>query len=163
MGVQSYRPRPISLFLCSPMIALSAPADLSKRMSHAPAKCRAGCRALGQFTEIIDNIHRAAQRKGSAARASMTMLIWPCRRAWLITLAALATSCLQLAEAARPSADRELLELSAYASQDGIAELDGLGYPLLQRERLRQQQYAISRRRTCGPWFPLDRVLEGPV
>ena len=66
---------------------------------------------------------------------------------------------IQLAEAARPSADRELLELSAYASQDGIAEIQAWDIPYYS-ERLRQQQYAISQE-DVRPWFPLDRVLKG--
>ena len=65
----------------------------------------------------------------------------------------------QLAEAARPSAEREFLELTAYASQDGIEELMAWDIPYYS-ERLRQQQYEISQE-DVRPWFPLDRVLNG--
>ena len=65
----------------------------------------------------------------------------------------------QLAEAARPSADREFLELTAYASQDGIEELMAWDIPYYS-ERLRQQQYEISQE-DVRPWFPLERILEG--
>ena len=65
----------------------------------------------------------------------------------------------QLATAARPSAEREFLELTAYASQDGIEELMAWDIPYY-GERLRQQQYEISQE-DVRPWFPLDRVLNG--
>ena len=65
----------------------------------------------------------------------------------------------QLATAARTSADREFLELTAYASQDGIEELMAWDIPYY-GERLRQQQYEISQE-DVRPWFPLDRVLNG--
>ena len=65
----------------------------------------------------------------------------------------------QLAAAAKPSAEREFLELAAYASQDGIAELQAWDIPYYS-ERLRQQQYAISQE-DVRPWFPLDHVLKG--
>ena len=65
----------------------------------------------------------------------------------------------RLATAARPSADREFLELTAYASQDGIEELMAWDIPYY-GERLRQQQYEISQE-DVRPWFPLDRVLNG--
>jgi oligopeptidase A len=65
----------------------------------------------------------------------------------------------QLAVASKPSAEREILELSAYASQDGITELKAWDVPFYS-EKLRQQQYAISQE-DVRPWFPLDRVLQG--
>ena len=66
---------------------------------------------------------------------------------------------LQLAKASKPSAEREILELSAYATQDGISELKAWDLPFYS-EKLRQQQYAISQE-DVRPWFPLNRVLQG--
>ena len=65
----------------------------------------------------------------------------------------------QLAVAARPSAEREILELSAFATHDGITELKAWDIPFYS-EKLRQQQYAISQE-DVRPWFPLNRVLQG--
>ncbi len=65
----------------------------------------------------------------------------------------------QLAVAARPSAEREIIELSAYATQDGITDLKAWDVPFYS-EKLRQQQYAISQE-DVRPWFPLNRVLQG--
>jgi oligopeptidase A len=65
----------------------------------------------------------------------------------------------QLAAAAKPAGEREFIELSAFASQEGITELQAWDIPYYS-EKLRQQQYDISQEEV-RPWFPLDRVLEG--
>jgi len=65
----------------------------------------------------------------------------------------------QLSAAAKPSAEREFLELSAFASQDGITELQAWDLPYYS-EKLRQQLYDISQE-DVRPWFPLDSVLRG--
>ncbi len=65
----------------------------------------------------------------------------------------------QLSAAARPSAERELLELKAFASQDGISELQAWDMPYYS-EKLRQRLYDISQE-DVRPWFPLDKVLRG--
>ncbi|MEA1889448.1 MAG: M3 family metallopeptidase [Pseudomonadota bacterium] len=65
----------------------------------------------------------------------------------------------QLSEAAKPSAEREFLELSAFASQDGMTELQAWDLPYYS-EKLRQQLYDISQE-DVRPWFPLDKVLQG--
>ncbi len=65
----------------------------------------------------------------------------------------------KLSEAAKPSAEREFLELSAFASQDGMTELQAWDLPYYS-EKLRQQLYDISQE-DVRPWFPLDKVLQG--
>jgi oligopeptidase A len=65
----------------------------------------------------------------------------------------------QLAAAAKPAGEREFVELTAFASQDGIEELQAWDIPYY-GEKLRQQQYDISQEEV-RPWFPLDRVLDG--
>ncbi len=65
----------------------------------------------------------------------------------------------QLSAAAKPSAEREFLELSAFASQDGMTELQAWDLPYYS-EKLRQQLYDISQE-DVRPWFPLDKVLDG--
>ena len=65
----------------------------------------------------------------------------------------------QLSAAAKPSAEKEFLELSAFASQDGISELQAWDLPYYS-EKLRKQLYDISQE-DVRPWFPLDTVLQG--
>jgi oligopeptidase A len=65
----------------------------------------------------------------------------------------------ELAAAARPAAERELMELQAFASQQGVTELEAWDIPYYS-EKLRQAQYAISQE-DVRPWFPLPRVLQG--
>ncbi|NOY17149.1 MAG: M3 family metallopeptidase [Gammaproteobacteria bacterium] len=65
----------------------------------------------------------------------------------------------QLSAAAKPAAQRELLELSAFASQEGISELQAWDLPYYS-EKLRQRLYDISQE-DVRPWFPLDSVLHG--
>jgi oligopeptidase A len=65
----------------------------------------------------------------------------------------------QLSAAAKPSAEKEFLELSAFASQDGISELQAWDLPYYS-EKLRKQLYDISQE-DVRPWFPLDKVLQG--
>ena len=109
-------------------------------------------------TEIIDNI--LTLRREKAALLGFDDYVDLALQTRMADNANSVTDFLiQLAEAARPSADRELLELSAYASQDGIAEIQAWDIPYYS-ERLRQQQYAISQE-DVRPWFPLDRVLKG--
>ncbi len=65
----------------------------------------------------------------------------------------------QLSAAARPAAEREYLELVAYATQDGIAELQAWDIPYYS-EKLRQKLYDFSQE-DVRPWFPLEKVLQG--
>ncbi len=109
-------------------------------------------------SEIIDNI--LALRREKAALLGFDDYVDLALQTRMAENASSVSDFLsQLAEAARPSADREILELTAYASQDGIEELMAWDIPYY-GERLRQQQYEISQE-DVRPWFPLDRVLEG--
>ncbi len=65
----------------------------------------------------------------------------------------------QLSTATKPSAEREFLELSTFASQDGMTALQAWDLPYYS-EKLRQQLYDISQE-DVRPWFPLDKVLPG--
>jgi oligopeptidase A len=109
-------------------------------------------------SEIIDNI--LALRREKAALLGFDDYVDLALQTRMAENASSVSDFLsQLAEAARPSADREILELTAYASQDGIEQLMAWDIPYY-GERLRQQQYEISQE-DVRPWFPLDRVLEG--
>ena len=109
-------------------------------------------------SEIIDNI--LALRREKAALLGFDDYVDLALQTRMADNPASVTDFLsQLATAARPSAERELLELTAYASQEGIAELQAWDIPYYS-EKLRQQQYAISQE-DVRPWFPLDRVLKG--
>lgn len=109
-------------------------------------------------SEIIDNI--LALRREKAALLGFDDYVDLALQTRMAENASSVSDFLsQLAAAARPSADREILELTAYASQDGIEELMAWDIPYY-GERLRQQQYEISQE-DVRPWFPLDRVLEG--
>ncbi len=61
----------------------------------------------------------------------------------------------QLARAARPAAERELAELTAFAGRP----LDAWDITYYS-ERLQEQRYSISQEE-LRPWFPLPRVLDG--
>ena len=109
-------------------------------------------------SEIIDNI--LALRREKAALLGFDDYVDLALQTRMAENASSVSDFLsQLAEAARPSADREFLELTAYASQDGIEELMAWDIPYYS-ERLRQQQYEISQE-DVRPWFPLERILEG--
>src|SRR5690606_9349235 len=60
-----------------------------------------------------------------------------------------------LARAARPAAERELAELTAFAGRP-LQAWDITYYS----ERLQAQRYSISQEE-LRPWFPLERVLDG--
>ena len=109
-------------------------------------------------TEIIDNI--LALRREKAALLGFDDYVDLALQTRMADNAAAVTDFLfQLAKASRPTAEREILELSAYATQDGISELKAWDLPFYS-EKLRQQQYAISQE-DVRPWFPLNRVLQG--
>src|SRR5690606_10103235 len=61
----------------------------------------------------------------------------------------------QLARAARPAAERELAELTAFAGRP-LQAWDITYYS----ERLQEERYRISQEE-LRPWFPLGRVLDG--
>ena len=109
-------------------------------------------------SEIIDNI--LALRREMAALLGFDDYVDLALQTRMADSASSVTDFLvQLSSAAKPSAEREFLELTAYASQDGIAEPQAWDIPYYS-EKLRQQQYAISQE-DVRPWFPLDRVLMG--
>ena len=109
-------------------------------------------------SEIIDNI--LGLRREMAALLGFDDYVDLALQTRMADSASSVTDFLvQLSSAAKPSAEREFLELTAYASQDGIAEPQAWDIPYYS-EKLRQQQYAISQE-DVRPWFPLDRVLMG--
>ena len=109
-------------------------------------------------SEIIDNI--LALRREMAALLGFDDYVDLALQTRMADSASSVTDFLvQLSSAAKPSAEREFLELTAYASQDGIAEPQAWDIPYYS-EKLRQQQFAISQE-DVRPWFPLDRVLMG--
>jgi oligopeptidase A len=109
-------------------------------------------------SEIIDNI--LGLRREMAALLGFDDYVDLALQTRMADSASSVTDFLiQLSNAAKPSAEREFLELTAYASQDGIAEPQAWDIPYYS-EKLRQQQFAISQE-DVRPWFPLDRVLMG--
>ena len=65
-----------------------------------------------------------------------------------------------LAERSRPAAERELEDLTAFASEyNGHTDLQAWDIPYFS-EKLRQQKYAISQEE-LKPWFPEPRVVSG--
>jgi len=64
-----------------------------------------------------------------------------------------------LAQRSKPFAAQDLAELSAFAAEQGLAELQSwdVGY---YSEKLRQQRYSISQEQVRA-WFPIDKVLSG--
>jgi oligopeptidase A len=109
-------------------------------------------------SDIIDNI--LALRREKAALLSFDDYVDLALQTRMAENSASVTEFLsQLAVAARPSAEREILELSAFATQDGITDLKAWDVPFYS-EKLRQQQYAISQE-DVRPWFPLNQVLQG--
>ena len=109
-------------------------------------------------SSIIDDILRLRREK--AALLGFDDFVDYALQTRMADSAATVTDFLsELAAAARPAAEREFLELTAYASQDGITELEAWDIPYYS-EKLRQQQYAISQE-DVRPWFPLDKVLDG--
>jgi oligopeptidase A len=109
-------------------------------------------------SEIIDNI--LTLRREKAALLGFDDYVDLALQTRMAENSASVTEFLsQLAVAARPSAEREILELSAFATHDGITELKAWDIPFYS-EKLRQQQYAISQE-DVRPWFPLNRVLQG--
>ena len=65
-----------------------------------------------------------------------------------------------LAERSRPAAERELEDLTAFASEyNGHTDLQAWDIPYFS-EKLRQQKYAISQEE-LKPWFPEPRVISG--
>jgi oligopeptidase A len=109
-------------------------------------------------SEIIDNI--LTLRREKAALLGFDDYVDLALQTRMADNSASVTEFLsQLAVAARPSAEREILELSAFATQEGITELKAWDMPFYS-EKLRQQQYAISQE-DVRPWFPLNRVLQG--
>lgn len=65
----------------------------------------------------------------------------------------------ELSRAAKPSAEREFLELTAFSSQDGLTNIEAWDMPYFS-EKLRLQQFDISQEEV-RPWFPLETVLSG--
>jgi len=109
-------------------------------------------------SEIIDNI--LTLRREKAALLGFDDYVDLALQTRMADNSASVTEFLsQLAVAARPSAEREILELSAFATQEGITELKAWDMPFYS-EKLRQQQYAISHE-DVRPLFPLNRVLQG--
>jgi oligopeptidase A len=109
-------------------------------------------------SDIIDNI--LALRREKAALLGFDDYVDLALQTRMADNSASVTEFLsQLAVAARPSAEREILELSAYATQDGLTDIKAWDIPFYS-EKLRQQQYAISQE-DVRPWFPLNRVLQG--
>ena len=109
-------------------------------------------------SEIIDNI-LALRREMAALLGFDDYVDFALQTRMADSASSVIDFLTQLSTAARPSAEREFLELTAYASQDGIAEPQAWDVPYYS-EKLRQQQYAISQE-DVRPWFPLDRVLKG--
>lgn len=65
----------------------------------------------------------------------------------------------ELAARSRPVAEKDLAELSAFASGSGHAELKAWDISYWS-EKYRQSRYAVSQEE-LKPYFPLDRVLDG--
>lgn len=64
-----------------------------------------------------------------------------------------------LASKAKPQAEKEFAELSAFAQQQGAAELEPWDVSFWS-ERLREERYSISEEE-LRPWFPAEKVVQG--
>lgn len=64
-----------------------------------------------------------------------------------------------LARRSKPFAEQDLAELKAFATEQGLDDLQSwdIGY---YSEKLRQQRYSISQEQVRA-WFPVDKVLDG--
>lgn len=114
----------------------------------------------GQFdnTEVMNSIlklrHQQAQLLGFANYAEKSLATKMASDSEQVF-----TFLNDLAQRAKPQAERELAELRAFASEQGAPELEAWDMTFWS-QRLQEARFDFSEEE-LRPWFPMDRVLEG--